>query len=138
MASTSNVRGDTLRKDSVHAQEGYKWQDDNVLAVQEKADSQTPTCTNTGRVQKRRVLKRKDDSLWDTVRRGIVDHQLGMQLVIALRVPLTDGLSRPLDQRCTPSRPAASILSLSETYDYPVLHPLLLRPPDWTLHARRE
>jgi len=77
MAVSTSIRGDTLRKDSVHAQEGYKWQGDSMLAAQEEDDSNTPVASSPKRVQRRRVAKRKDDSLWDTVCRGIVDHQLG-------------------------------------------------------------
>ena len=77
MAATTSIRGDTVRKDSVHAQEGYKWQDDNMLVMEQEDELNTPAVSSRKPVQRRRNVKRKDDSLWDTVCRGIVDHQLG-------------------------------------------------------------
>ena len=90
MAATTSIRGDTVRKDSVHAQEGYKWQDDKVLVMDEEDEVDTPVVSSQKRMQRRRITKRKDDSLWDTVCRGIVDHQLGEYLTTLLRLPQAD------------------------------------------------
>jgi len=76
MASTVAPRSDTLRKDSVTAQDGIEWQND----LQQKGVLNAASCSNPGPVAKRRENKRRDESLWGTICRGIVDHQLGMLL----------------------------------------------------------
>lgn len=89
MAAVASTRGDSLRKDSVHAQEGYQWQKDSMLAMQEKSEVEQPVCPTPRPTQRTRRVKRKDDGLWDTVRRGIVDHQLGLSINAILLLTLS-------------------------------------------------
>lgn len=80
MAAAVAQHSDVLRKDSVTAQDGYEWQTENLADLQQKGVLDAATCSNPGPVARRRENKRRDDSLWGTICRGIVDHQLGTSL----------------------------------------------------------
>jgi len=84
MAAAVTPRSDALRKDSVTAQDGCDWQSENMAKLQQKGVLNAASCSNPGPVARRRENKRRDESLWGTVCRGIVDHQLGMFLMLLI------------------------------------------------------
>lgn len=81
MAAIQSPSQDTVRKDSVHAQEGYNWQTDYSNDSRRAKVLQAPTCSNPGAMASApRKTKRKDDSLSYMIRQHIVNHQLGEYL----------------------------------------------------------
>jgi len=74
----SSPDAQSLRKDSVHAQDGYQWQDASLQEMQMKDMRHVAPCLPAAAVHRKRKVKRKDDGLWDTIRTGLLDHQLGM------------------------------------------------------------
>ncbi|KAF2155775.1 longevity assurance proteins LAG1/LAC1 [Myriangium duriaei CBS 260.36] len=89
-ASTPPITSDSFRKDSVHTEEGYSWNVEDEPSLSSKNILNTATCASPGEVAPRsRKTKRKDESLFETVRLGIVNHQLGLSINILLLLGLT-------------------------------------------------
>ncbi|TKX27195.1 sphingosine N-acyltransferase-like protein FUM18 [Elsinoe australis] len=103
MAAIQSPSQDTVRKDSVHAQEGYNWQTDYSNDSRRAKVLQAPTCSNPGAMASApRKTKRKDDSLSYMIRQHIVNHQLGLSINCLALLTLTHVLFPSLRSFTTP------------------------------------
>lgn len=137
MASAASTPIDTTRKDSVHAPEGYQWQNGQTPAFADKREHEIVTSSKPSRMDKKRKPLRKDESLWGTIRMGIVNHQLGMSDQCEY-TDCADPGDRPLYQLHPFAGPHARLLSLPETHNQSIFHPFLPLCDNWSIQPWRQ
>ncbi|KAF4548288.1 TLC domain-containing protein 2 [Elsinoe fawcettii] len=102
MATMSPPHHDaSLRKDSVHAQDGYQWQAEYAGPCSKNV-LEAATCSNPGQLARKSRKARKDESLMGTIRVGIVNHQLGLSVNCLAFLALTHFLFPSLRKTTTP------------------------------------
>lgn len=63
----------------LHNANGSEWHPHNTRHLRNADVLSTATCSNPGSMHKRIKAKRKNDSIFETLCRAIVNHQLGMR-----------------------------------------------------------
>lgn len=89
-ASAPPITSDAFRKDSVHTEQVFSWNTEEEHTPSSKNVLEVMTCSNPGGLSARpRNQKRKDESLFETIRLGVVNHQLGLSINCLLLLALT-------------------------------------------------
>ncbi|PNS17994.1 hypothetical protein CAC42_3953 [Sphaceloma murrayae] len=103
MATIESPSEGTIRKDSIHAQEGEAWKVEYANGSRRDNVLEAATCSNPGGMASTsRKNKRKDDSLMYTIRQHIVNHQLGLSINCLAFLTLTHLLFPSLRPMTTP------------------------------------